>query len=50
MVRRRGRVREDVMFYGPLKEMTKERAASQGSSKGNEDFGFRHIKFEVMMG
>lgn len=50
MVRRRGSVREDVMFYGPLKEMTKEIAASQGGSKGNEDFGFGHIKFEAMMG
>lgn len=48
--RRSGSVREDVMFYGPFKEMAEEINSQTGRWKGGWDFGFRHTKFEAMMG
>lgn len=48
--RRRGSVREDVMFYGLFKKQPiKEITTGQVVREGDEDSSFRHIKFEEVM-
>ena len=44
-------VLERICFMSTRKKQPiKKTAAHQGVSKGNEGFGFRHVKFEAVMG